>query len=91
MERKRQNLFLFFEENYDQKDISSSLVHLYMNQFVITEEDQTEIIGIYNLAKPNETTPLVEFYSQEPFGGVTLEATQFWEQNSGVGQQSPQM
>ena len=81
MERKRQNLFLFFEENDDEKDISSSLVHLYMNRFVIAEEDQTEIIGVYNLAKPNENTPLIEFYSQEPFEGKTLEKTQFWKEN----------
>ena len=81
MEQKTQHLILFFEENNDEKDISSSLVHLYMNQFVITEEDQTEIIGIYNLAKPNENTPLIEFYSQEPFEGKTLEKTQFWKEN----------
>ena len=81
MEQKTQHLILFFEENDDEKDISSNLVHLYMNKFVITEEEQTEISGIYNLAKPNQTTPLIEFYSQEPFGGVTLEETQFWKEN----------
>ena len=53
MTRKTQNLFLFFEENDDEKDISSTLVHLYMNRFVIAEEDQTEIIGVYDLSKPD--------------------------------------
>ena len=76
-----QNLFLFFEENDDEKDISSSLVHLYMNRFVIAEEDQTEIIGIYNLAQTNEYTPPIEFHSQEPFDEKTLEKTQFWKEN----------
>ena len=54
MERKTQNLFLFFEETDDEKDTSSKLVRLYMNRFVIDEEDQTEIIGAYNLSKANE-------------------------------------
>ena len=73
MERKRQNLFLFFEENDDEKDITSSLVHLYMNRFVIAEEDQTEINGVYNLAQPKENTPLKEFHSQGQFEGETRE------------------
>ena len=81
MERSRQNLFLFFEENDDEKDISSNLVHLYMNRFVIAEEDQTEIIGVYNLANPHENTPMIEFNSQELFEGETLRETQFWKEN----------
>ena len=55
-----QNLFLFFEENDDEKDISSSLVHLYMNRFVIAEEDQTEIIGVYNLSKSDDYNAKLE-------------------------------
>ena len=58
MERTRQNLFLFFEETDDERDISSNLVHLYMNRFVICEEDQTEIIGAYNLSKTDEKAKL---------------------------------
>ena len=81
MEGKRQNLFLFLEENDDEKDISSSLVRLYMNRFVISEEDQNEIIGVYNLAKPNKNTPLIEFYSKEPFAKTTDGATQFQIEN----------
>ena len=89
MERKRRNLFLFFEENDDEKDISSSLVHLYMNRFVIAEEDQIEIIGVYNLANPNKNTPMIEFNSQDPFEprisrdnfeGENFRATQFWKE-----------
>ena len=80
MERKRRNLFLFFEENDDEKDISSSLVHLYMNRFVIAEEDQIEIIGVYNLANPNKNTPMIEFNSQEPFERENFRATQFWKE-----------
>ena len=80
MERKRQNLFLFFEENDDEKDISSNLLHLYMNRFVIAQEEQTEIIGVYNLAKPNENTPMIEFNLQKPFQGSSSQ-TQFWNGN----------
>ena len=60
MERKTQNLLIFFEEADDEKDISSKLVRLYMNRFVIDEEDQTEIIGVYNLAKAKANTSLIE-------------------------------
>jgi len=81
MDRKPQNLFLFFEENDDEKDISSRLVHLYMNRFVIAEEDQTEIIGVYNLANPHENIPMIEFNSQEPFEGENFRETQFWKEN----------
>ena len=66
MERKKQNLILFYEENNDEKDISSKLVRLYMNRFLIGEEDQSELSGVYDLAQntqPNEDTPLVEFSS----------------------------
>ena len=66
MERKKQNLILFYEENNDEKDISSKLVRLYMNRFLVGEEDQSELSGVYYLAQntqPNEDTPLVEFSS----------------------------
>ena len=66
MEQKKQNLILFYEENNDEKDISSKLVRLYMNRFLIGEEDQSELSGVYDLAQntqPNENTPLVEFSS----------------------------
>ena len=81
MEQRTQNLFLFFEETDDEKDISSNLVHLYMNRSVMAEEEQSEIIGVYNLAKPNKDTPLIEFYSQESFLGETCKKTQFWKEN----------
>ena len=37
-----------------------------MNRFLIGEEDQSELNGVYDLAsntQPNENTPLVEFSS----------------------------
>ena len=66
MERKKQNIIIFYEENNDEKDISSKLVRLYMNRFLIGEDDQSEVSGVYDLAQntqPNENTPLVEFSS----------------------------
>ena len=66
MERKKQNIIIFYEENNDEKDISSKLVRLYMNRFLIGEDDQSELSGVYDLAQntqPNENTPLVEFSS----------------------------
>ena len=43
MERKKQNIIIFYEENNDEKDISSKLVRLYMNRFLIEEDDQSEL------------------------------------------------
>ena len=51
---KKQNLFLFFEENEHKFEISSDLVRLSMNRFIIDEEAQFEIIGVYNLKKTKE-------------------------------------
>ena len=81
MERKTQNLFIFFEETDDEKDISSKLVRLYMNRFVIDEEDQTEIIGVYNLAKPNANTSFIEYNSGRPFERERLTETESWKEN----------
>ena len=81
MERKRQNLILFFEENENEKDISSTLVFLYMNRFIICEEDQTEILGVYNLAKPKENIPLFEEGGLEAAEEGLLRKTQFWKDN----------
>ena len=82
MERKTQNLFLFFEETDDEKDISSKLVLLYTNRFVICEDEQTEIIGVYNLAKTNANTSLIsnnfkEQFEREPFELFCTE-TELW-------------
>ena len=67
IERKKQNLILVYEENNDEKDISSRLVRWYMNRFLIGEEDQSEVTGVYALVQPNtqsdENTPLIEFSS----------------------------
>ena len=49
MERKKQNIIIFYEENNDEKDISSKLVRLYMNRFLIGEDDQSELSGVYHI------------------------------------------
>ena len=51
MRFQNRNLILFFEENEDKNNISSNLVRLYMNRFVIEEEKRYEIIGTFNLSK----------------------------------------
>ena len=82
MERKRQNLILFFEENYnDEKNINSTMVLLHMNRFIIREEDQSEIFGVYNLAKPKKNIPLIELNTLEPAEEGDLKETQFWKDN----------
>ena len=48
----RQNIHLFIERNEDYpRRIDSRLVKLYMNRFVIDEENQNEITGIAYLTK----------------------------------------
>ena len=58
MNRSKQNLYLFFEENESYWDvINSNLVSIYMNRYVIDEENQNEITGVYKLMKvPSEAT-----------------------------------
>ena len=48
---RKQNLFLFFEENEWAYNIQSKLVQLAMNRFVIDEDAQFEVIKIYHLTK----------------------------------------
>ena len=48
----KQDLFLFYEENDDDRIISSNIVRLYMNRFTIEEDRQNEIVGVKNLTKP---------------------------------------
>ena len=47
----KQNLFLFIEDSEIDYDISSKLVQLSMNRFVVEEEDQNEVSGIYHFQK----------------------------------------
>ena len=47
----KENLFLFFEEIDDEYDISSHLVRIAMNRFIIDENDQYEVTGLYYLKK----------------------------------------
>ena len=62
MNSQSRNLLLFFEENEDKNNISSNLVRLYMNQFVIDEEDRYEIIGAFNLSKVFHSGRYPKFY-----------------------------
>ena len=48
----RQNIFLFYEDHSDERVISNSMVRLYMNRFIIDEENSVEIIGVETLSKP---------------------------------------
>ena len=49
---KQQNLYLFHEpSNDDYRKIDSELVRLYMNRFIIDEDDQNEIVGVGYLTK----------------------------------------
>ena len=44
---QKQNLFLFYEKDSILCDIHLQLVNSYMNRFVIDEDAQFEVIGIY--------------------------------------------
>ena len=48
----KQNIYLFYEENdEDARKIDSKLVTLYMNRFIIEEDNQNEIVGVTHLTK----------------------------------------
>ena len=47
----KQNLFLFIEDSEIDYDISSKLVQLSMNRFVVAEDAQNEVSGIYHFQK----------------------------------------
>ena len=51
MSKSKQHLYLFLEENELEYEVSSSLVRLSMNRFVVNEAVQFEVIGIYNLKR----------------------------------------
>ena len=51
MNKKNREIILFFEENENTKNISSKIVRLYMNRFIIDEENKFEIAGVFNLTK----------------------------------------
>ena len=53
---RKQDLFLFFEENENEKVINSRLVSLYMNRLVIDEDYQNEIGGVFFLQRVLPTT-----------------------------------
>ena len=51
MHRRNRNIILFFEENENVRSITSKMVRLYMNRFIIDEEQRFEITGVFNLSK----------------------------------------
>ena len=51
MNGKHRQIILFFGENENSKNISSKIVRLYMNRFIIDEENKFEIAGVFNLTK----------------------------------------
>ena len=66
----KQNLFLFIEESEIEYDICSKLVQLSMNRFVVEEESQNEVSGIYHfqkLKKPmiNKNDPLFKNFAKQ--------------------------
>ena len=67
---KRQNLFLFFEENDVQYIISNKLVLLYANRCIIDEDAGFEVCGVYQLhpisdPMDDERNPLYETYENQ--------------------------
>ena len=48
--KRKQNIFLFLEER-DSEDIDSKLVRLYVNKFIIDEDEQSEILAVIPLIK----------------------------------------
>ena len=56
MHRRNRNIILFYEENENARSISSKMVRLYMNRFIIDEEERFEITSVFNLAKVPKIT-----------------------------------
>ena len=52
----KQSIYLFYEQNdEDERKIDSKLVRLYMNRFIVEENDQNEIIGVKYFKKIEKT------------------------------------
>ena len=62
MEKRNRNIILFFEENDNVKCISSNMVRLYMNRFIIDEEERFEITGVFNLTR----VPVIHVRRRDP-------------------------
>ena len=70
MSKSKQHLYLFLEENELEYEISSSLVRLSMNRFVVNEAAQFEVIGIYNLKRATKEmadlgNPSYKYFARE--------------------------
>lgn len=63
MSGTKQNFVLVFEENDDERFIDSELVRLCMNRFIIGEDNQNDIIGVFEFLKhPVNVTKDLEHY-----------------------------
>ena len=59
----KQNIYLFFEQNDDDSAvIDSKLVRLYMNRFIIEDDNQNEIIGVAHLSKMDKVDLCPDFH-----------------------------
>ena len=47
---KKQSFFLFYEKN----EMHLKLINMYVNRFIIDEEAENEVMGVYELTKPPE-------------------------------------
>ena len=65
-----QNLFLFFEESEYQPDVSSDIVRIAMNKFIVDEDARFEVVGVYHLKKrikPLETYQSISQTDREKY------------------------
>ena len=66
----KQNLFLFFEDSDIDHNINSKLVQLSMNRFIVEEDAQVEISGIYHFKMArksilDKSNPLFKTYAKQ--------------------------
>ena len=65
-----QNLFLFFEESVHQPDVSSNIVRIAMNKFIVDEDAQFEVVGVFYLKRriqPLDVFQLISKTDREKF------------------------
>ena len=51
MAKRKQNLILFLHKDIGQKEVNTKLVHTCMNRFIIDEDAQFEVNGVYHVDK----------------------------------------
>lgn len=72
MKQQSRDIFLFFEENEDENATNCKMVRLYMNRFIIDEEQRLEIFNVSELTK----VPMLESYTKKSVA-AELELSQF--------------